>query len=93
MAPDGFYPVSTEGLEEPENFRSCLATRRRIRGLMEPLDVIEQIRLGNIEGRACPAVRALPFQHAEKALAGSVVAAVADSTPGAKQRAACKQRW
>ena len=29
----GFYPVSTDGLETPENFRSCLATLRRMRGL------------------------------------------------------------
>ena len=30
---EGFYPVSTDGLETPENFRSCLATLRRMRGL------------------------------------------------------------
>ena len=29
----GFYPVSTDGLKRAENFRSCLATLRRIRGL------------------------------------------------------------
>jgi transposase len=29
----GFYPVSTDGLKTPGNFRSCLATRHRIRGL------------------------------------------------------------
>ncbi|MEL7557882.1 hypothetical protein [Stutzerimonas chloritidismutans] len=30
---EGFYPVSTDGLKRAENFRSCLATLRRIRGL------------------------------------------------------------
>ena len=29
----GFYPVPTDGLEKPENNKSCLATRRRILGL------------------------------------------------------------
>jgi len=32
-AAQGFYPVSTDGLKRAENFRSCLATLRRIRGL------------------------------------------------------------
>lgn len=31
--PLGFYPVSTDGFKRAEKFRSCLATRRRIRGL------------------------------------------------------------
>lgn len=30
---DGFYPISTDGLKRAENFRSCLATLRRILGL------------------------------------------------------------
>jgi len=29
----GFYPISTDGLKRAENFRSCRATLRRIRGL------------------------------------------------------------
>ncbi len=29
----GFYPISTDGLIRAENFRSCRATLRRIRGL------------------------------------------------------------
>lgn len=29
----GFYPISTDGLKRPENFKSCRATLRRIRGL------------------------------------------------------------
>lgn len=29
----GFYPISTDGLKRAENFRSCLATLRRILGL------------------------------------------------------------
>jgi len=32
-ATDGFYPISTDGLIRAENFRSCRATLRRIRGL------------------------------------------------------------
>lgn len=28
-----FYPISTDGLKRAENFRSCRATLRRIRGL------------------------------------------------------------
>ena len=31
--PKGFYPISTDGLKRAENFRSCLATLRRILGL------------------------------------------------------------
>lgn len=30
---EGFYPISTDGLKRAENFRSCRATLRRIRGL------------------------------------------------------------
>jgi len=29
----GFYPISTDGFEKAENFKSCRATLRRIRGL------------------------------------------------------------
>jgi hypothetical protein len=29
----GFYPISTDGLKRAENFKSCRATLRRIRGL------------------------------------------------------------
>lgn len=31
--PPGFYPISTDGLKRAENFKSCRATLRRIRGL------------------------------------------------------------
>ena len=29
----GFYPETTDGCKRVENFKSCLATRRRINGL------------------------------------------------------------
>lgn len=32
-AEHGFYPISTDGLKRAENFKSCRATLRRIRGL------------------------------------------------------------
>ena len=33
LGKNGFYPISTDGLKRAENFRSCRATLRRIRGL------------------------------------------------------------
>jgi hypothetical protein len=45
---------------------------------MEPLEVIEQIHLCLIARPVSAMVHAFPLEHAEEALAGRVVGAVAD---------------